>query len=184
MYRVRVEEANVCCMRKPIVVAVLLVYLICVDSIAGLGQERIGVSRLTTSYTSRPPRDSIGPDPNYLSRAIPGFAVGALGAVAGGALGYALAGKCNKPYADQCEYHGFGEAIVGGFVGGIVGSALGAALPVGRAYCTRGQRFTKALGGATLGGAVAIGLLLVHAPLGFGVAATVPVGAAIAMRRC
>jgi len=147
-------------------------------------QERIGISRQSTSYTGRTPQDSVGPDPNYLARALPGFAVGVLGAVAGGALGYAVAGKCNKPYADQCEFHGFSEVIAGGFIGGVVGSAFGAAIPVGRGLCTQGERFAKGLGGATLGGVVAIGLLVVSAPLGLGVAATVPVGAAVAMRKC
>jgi hypothetical protein len=171
-------------MRKSITVTLFLLCSIGFSSTVGLAQERLGVSSHIPSYAARAPRDSVGPDPAYLSRAIPGFAIGVLGAVAGGALGYATAGKCNKPYADQCEYQGFGELIVGGIIGGVVGSAVGAALPTGRGYCTKGQRFVRGLGGATLGGVLAAGLLFVSAPLGVGVAATVPVGAAMAMRRC
>jgi hypothetical protein len=171
-------------MRRSITVTLLFLYSIGFSSTVGLAQERLGVSSNIPSYAARAPRDSVAPDSAYLSRAVPGFAFGIVGAVAGGALGYATAGKCGRPYADQCEYHGWGEIIVGGFIGGVVGSALGAALPIGRGYCTKGQRFVKGLGGATLGGAVAIGLLFVSAPLGIGVAATVPVGAAVAMRKC
>ena len=184
MYRVRVEEANVCRMRRWITVTLFLLCSIGFSSTVGLAQERLGVSSHIPSYAARAHWDSVGPDPAYLSRAVPGFAFGIVGAVAGGALGYATAGKCGRPYADQCEYHGWGEIIVGGFLGGIVGTALGAALPPGRGYCTKGQRFIKGLGGATLGGVLTIGLLFVSAPLGLGVAATVPVGAAVAMRKC
>ncbi len=64
-------------MRGPVFTTPL--FSLCLTSVyadvAG-AQERVGVSRQNTSYPGTTLNDSVGPDPAYLSRAIPGFAIG------------------------------------------------------------------------------------------------------------
>jgi hypothetical protein len=183
MYREGVKKANVCAVRTLVVALLLWGCLANVTVIVAGAQERIGVSRQARSYPETGPTDSVENDPAYLSRAIPGFFVGAAGALAGGLLGLAVAGKCNET-GDVCEFHGIGELVVGGVIGAIAGSALGASIPIGRALCAQGERFRKGLVGAALGGLVGIGLGAVSTPLGLSAVITVPVGAATEMRKC
>lgn len=106
------------------------------------------------------------------------------GLFAGGALGYALAGDCNSQ-REFCEWHGFGELLIGSLIGGVVGTAAGSSIAQGFGNCTRGRRFKRALVGATIGAFIGVPTLTVgEAGTTVIAALSAPAAAAYALKRC
>jgi hypothetical protein len=127
MYREGVKKANVCIMRRLVVALLFWCCLTAIAAIVAGAQERIGVSRQGRSYPGNRGPDSVETDPEYLSRAIPGFFVGAAGTLVGGLLGLAVAGKCNGTGRGLCtQGDRFGKGLIGAALGGLVGIGLGA----------------------------------------------------------
>lgn len=159
--------------------------LIAAVTVAGTSTTLVAQTLIPLAAQSHPtpPDSSAGPDPQFLARIVPGALGGVAGAAVLGFAGYAIAGKCSGN-ADYCGYRSLALIIPGILVGGIVGSAAGAAAPRGRGLCTGGQRFRRALAGATLGGLAGFALMAGGGPLAFGFVVTDPIGSVVFMRRC
>ncbi|HWL40472.1 MAG TPA: hypothetical protein VNO75_09555 [Gemmatimonadaceae bacterium] len=114
-------------------------------------------------------------DPRFLVRVLPAVGVGLAGTFLGGLVGL-MGGGC------LCG-DGLGFISTTLLAGATIGSAVGAAAPKGRGICTDGQRFRRALAGATLGLASTLAIAR-NDPDRIAVAATIPLGSVMLMTKC
>jgi len=111
------------------------------------------------------------------------FFTGLLGFAAGTLIGYHIADKSLGPC--MCDDPGLDAAIWGITIGGGAGAALGVAALRAGSSCGFGDRLARAIGGATLGTFVGIGLGIATEGYGFlALPLTDTVGAMLAEGRC
>lgn len=118
-------------------------------------------------------------DPGYPLRIIPGALVGAGAGMGTGMIAVIALGCFEECYGEE------GFVVAAAVVGHVLGSALGASYAVGRERCEDGQRFARALRGASLGMLAGLGLMLVPVkPVQSSIVLTIPIGAALYVREC
>jgi hypothetical protein len=112
-------------------------------------------------------------------RVFPGTLVGAAAGMGAGMIAGVALGCFEECYGEE------GFVVAAAVVGHVLGSALGGSYALGRDRCSDGERFARALRGASIGMLAGLGLMLIPVrSVKYGIILTIPIGATYFVREC